>query len=267
MEFSLSLIIPSFIAGVITFLAPCTLPLVPGYISFISGLSIEGLKDHDRLSRARSKIMLNGLLYVIGFSAVFILLGSLVGLGGRTFVQYRPLLSRVGGVFVILFGLYIMNAFSLLRKVLPDTDFSVLDKLGQDYRFHVTEKLEPGKPSSSLIFGATFAFGWTPCVGPVLGSILFLASTSGTVGQGALLLGVFSLGLALPFLALAFTVGSALTYLKSFSRYLHLIEIFGGLFLILLGIFMITNSLAVWVSWMYKTFSFLNLEERLLDYL
>ena len=190
------LIIPAFIAGLFTFLAPCTFPLVPGYLGFISGTSAADLRDPNRLHAVRWKIFLNGLLYVVGFSAVFILLGSLFGLGGAALVRYRIWLSRIGGVFVIFFGLYMMN---LLR--LPFLKF-----LNTDTHIRATQWIRPGNPVSSFLFGATFAFGWTPCLGPILGSVLFLASTSGTVGQGAFLLAIFSLGLAVPFLIISFAV-------------------------------------------------------------
>jgi len=170
MEFSL--IIPAFIAGVLTFLAPCTLPLVPGYLGFISGVSAQDLQDLLKSKSVRRKIFLNGLLLVVGFSFIFILLGSLFGLGGSALVQYRIWLSRIGGIFVILFGLFMVG---VLR----------LPFLNVEKHMSGIKALKPGNPASSLIFGATFAFGWTPCVGPILGSILTLAAASATVGQGS----------------------------------------------------------------------------------
>jgi len=178
----LSLVIPSFIAGILTFLAPCTLPLVPGYLGFISGVSVDDLKDPEKSHGARRKIFMNGLLYVIGFSVVFIMLGSLVGLGGSALVQHRVLLGRIGGAFIIIFGLYMLNVLKL----------NFLNFLGGEHRIPIMNKLKPGTPLSSLIFGSTFALGWTPCVGPILGSVLVLAASSATVGQGTVLLAVFS---------------------------------------------------------------------------
>ena len=126
--------------------------------------------------------------------------------------------------------------------------------------------LKPGNPASSLIFGAAFAFGWTPCVGPILGSILTLAAASATVGQGAFLLSVFSLGLAVPFLIIAAGIGSASNYISKLSKYLNVISIVGGLFLIFLGILLFTNKLGVWIAYFYQWFDFINYEQ-LLDYL
>ncbi len=249
-----SLVIPAFIAGLLTFLAPCTLPLVPGYLGFISGVSLEDLKKGKEVKNARKKIFLNGLLYVIGFSTVFILLGTLFSAGGIAFAEYRIWLARIGGVVVILFGLYMMHILKL-----PFLNF-----LNSEKKFHTN--LKPGKPLSSLIFGMTFAFGWTPCVGPVLGSILLLSSSTGTVFQGVLLLAIFSLGLAVPFLAIALGIGHATQYVRKISKYLNVISVIGGIFLIFLGILLVTDSLVLWNSFFYGLFEFLNYD-ALLDYL
>lgn len=251
MEFSL--IIPAFLAGLLTFLAPCTLPLVPGYLGFISGVFLSDLKNPDKAKTARRKIFLNGVLYVIGFSLVFIILGSLFGLGGGALIKYRLYLSRIGGLFVIFFGLFMLGILKL-----PFLNFE--KHLGN------TKALKPGNPFSSLIFGATFAFGWTPCVGPILGSILTLAASSATIGRGAFLLAVFSFGLAAPFLLIAAGIGSASAYLAKLNKYLNLISIIGGVFLIFLGVLLLTNNLIVWTSYFYQIFGFINYNS-LLNYL
>ncbi|MBI2476024.1 MAG: sulfite exporter TauE/SafE family protein [Candidatus Taylorbacteria bacterium] len=251
MEFSL--IIPAFIAGILTFLAPCTLPLVPGYLGFISGVSANDLQDQTKAKIARRKIFLNGLLFVVGFSFIFILLGSLFGLGGSALTQYRIWFSRIGGIFVILFGLFMIGVLRL-------PFLNVEKNIGR------IKALKPGNPASSLIFGATFAFGWTPCVGPILGSILTLAAASATVGQGAFLLSVFSLGLAVPFLIIAAGIGSASNYISRLSKYLNAISVIGGVFLVFLGILLLTGNLAVWVAYFYRTFNFINYDS-LLNYL
>jgi len=254
---AVALIIPAFIAGVLTFLAPCTLPLVPGYLGFISGVSINNFSNQTQPGhRFRHKVLLNGALYVIGFSLVFIFLGSLFGLGGAALSKYRFWLSRIGGAFVVFFGSYLTG---ILR--LPLFNF-----LEQEHRLNLTRKLTPGQPLSSLIFGATFAFGWGPCVGPVLGSVLLLASSSATVVQGALLLGMFSLGLAVPFLILAFVVESASTYIQKMNHYLNTISIIGGVFLIFLGTLLLTNTFPVWLSFFYRHFKLFNYNQ-LLNYM
>ncbi len=252
----ISLIAPAFIAGLLTFLAPCTLPLVPGYLGFISGTSIDDARDPKKGKGVRKKIFYNGLLYVVGFSLVFMLLGSAFGAAGSLLGDYRLWLSRIGGVFVIFFGLYLMHVFKL----------PVLNFLNSEKKFNLANKLKPGKPSSSLLFGMTFAFGWTPCVGPILGTILLLASTSGTVLQGTVLLFVFSLGLAVPFLLMALGVGHAAQYVKKLTKYLNIISFIGGLFLLVLGVLLVTDRFVLWISFFYELFDFVSYE-ALLQYL
>lgn len=250
-----SLIIPVFIAGILTFLAPCTLPLVPGYISFIGGSFLASSVDLQKRKSAKAKVFLNGLLYVIGFSAVFILLGSIFGLGGAALIKYRFLLLRVGGIFVILFGLF------LLRPTLPFLNFLLAER-----RIPLLPRLVPGNPFSSFLFGVTFAFGWTPCIGPILGTVLTLAASSATVQTGAFLLMVFSLGLAIPFLATALALGWVSQRLAKVYRYLPFVSAAGGVFLILLGVMMFTDNFQAWIGFFYRLFNFIDYN-ALLDYL
>lgn len=254
MEFGL--IIPAFLAGLLTFLAPCTLPMVPGYLAFISGVSLNDLRDPEKSAEARKKVFYNGLLYVLGFSLVFITLGSLFGLGGSALAKYRAVFSQVGGAFVIIFGLYILNIFKL----------PFLDTLNVEKKVNLPGFIKPGNPRSSFIFGLAFALGWTPCVGPILGSILLLASTTTTILQGAFLLTVFSLGLAVPFIAIALGIGSASNFLNRISKYLSSVSFIGGVFLIFLGILLLTNNMGLWISYVYQLLEFTGYN-RLLEYL
>lgn len=260
----LSLIIPAFFAGLITFLAPCTLPLVPGYLGFISGVSGVDLQDQEKAKKAKGKIFLNGLFYVIGFSIVFIALGSLLGLGGQALGQYRIWLSRIGGVFVIIFGLYMLATSG--AKLFSWIGVLRLSFLSTKRTFNASKMVRPGNPASSFIFGTIFAFGWTPCVGPVLGAILTLAASSTTVASGAFLLAVFSLGLAVPFLLIALMIERASWGIAKIVKYLKLVSIIGGIFLIFLGILLVTNMFSLWLTYAYKLFNFLNYE-ALLKYL
>ncbi|MBI3305275.1 sulfite exporter TauE/SafE family protein [Candidatus Parcubacteria bacterium] len=247
------LLAPAFMAGLLTFLAPCTLPLVPGYLGFISGVSLDDLQTSEKAARLRLKIFLNGLLFVLGFSLVFIFFGTAAGLAGRGLLPYRIWLTRIAGVFVIIFGLFMLG---VLR----------IPFLARARRLRVPALFKRGKPMSSLVLGAAFGFGWTPCVGPILGSILFLASTAATAGQGALLLAIFSLGLAVPFLTIALGIGSASAYLAQVSRYLHVVSVVGGIFLVLLGILLVTGKTYVLIAYGYRLFNFIQYD-RLLNYL
>lgn len=252
MEF-LPLLIPAFIAGILTFIAPCTLPLVPAYLGFISGVSADELKDPTKKSKARAKIFFNGLFFVVGFSLVFIVFGTLAGFVGSSLLPYRVWLSRIGGVFVIIFGLFMMNVLKL-------------PFLAQEKRLKIPAVFDRGKPSTSLLIGLAFGFGWTPCVGPILGSILLLASTSTTALQGALLLTVFSAGLAIPFLLIALGIGSASERIEKFSKYIKVASFIGGIFLVLLGILLLTNNISLLISYGFRFLEFINYD-AILDYL
>lgn len=261
------LVIPAFFAGLLTFLAPCTLPLVPGYLGFISGVSLEDLKDPEKARGVRRKVFFNGVFYVIGFSVVFMALGSLVGLGGSLLGQYRDLLSKIGGVFVIIFGLFMMQMAAAYYKDrwpwLRYVKIPLLDKLQSERRISLGSSVKPGTPLSSVIFGSAFAVGWTPCVGPILGAILTLAATEATVSQGIVLLGVFSLGLAVPFLILAAGIGYFVQRMQVINKILPAVSAVGGVFLIFLGVLVFNNSLGLWVAFFFRITGFANYEQIL----
>ncbi|HTY39535.1 MAG TPA: cytochrome c biogenesis protein CcdA [Candidatus Paceibacterota bacterium] len=242
---SLGLIIPAFVAGLLTFLAPCTLPLVPGYLGFIGGVSQKDLNDPQRLERLRPKILLNGLFYTFGFSAVFVIFGSLFGLTGAALGEYRPWLTKLGGAFVVFFGLFMMDFFTL-------PGFRLL-QIERRLRFRGAS-LHPGNPLSSFVFGAAFAFGWTPCVGPILGSVLTLAASSATAAQGAFLLLVFSLGLAAPFLVLAYFISHTARWLAHVFPYIRFVSFVGGAFLVFLGVLLLTDQMGVWNAFFFRAF-------------
>jgi len=255
-----ALIISAFIAGLLTFFAPCTLPLVPGYLGFISGVSVKELADKNLFSSARRRILLNGLLYVVGFSTIFIFLGLLFGLGGIGLIKYRLVLARLGGIVIIIFGLY------LLLSELGKFSLNKWNFLNNDWHLKITKQLKPGRPISSFLFGAVFAFGWTPCIGPILGTVLLLASQSATLSMGAFLLTVFSLGHAIPFLLVAAGLGNGFYALRNKRLFFKIVSIVGGAFLIIIGLLLLTDGFAAWISYFYQLFSFINYES-LLDYL
>lgn len=248
---SLGLILSAFFAGLLMFLAPCTLPLVPGYLAFISGASIDEIKGNKK--EVRKKVILNGLLFVLGFTFIFILFGVLAGFVGTIIGPIRVWLTRIGGLIVIFFGLSMLGLFKL----------SIFEKT---LKIGGTEKLKRGKLVTSFALGASFAVGWTPCVGPILGGILLLASQSTTVLQGGLLLFVFSLGLSLPFMIVAFGASYALGVLKKVQKYMRWFEIVGGIFVVLLGILLLFDRFGLLISYGYQLFEFVNYE-ALLDYL
>lgn len=252
-ELSFGFVIASFFAGLLTFLAPCTLPLVPAYLGFISGVDQEALKNPATAQAARRKIFLNGFAFIVGFSLVFILFGVLAGFAGTALAPYRIWLARIGGILVVLFGLFMLGFFKL--------PFFQSDK-----RMPIPKWLSLGKPSSSLFIGGTFALGWTPCVGPILGSILLLAGTSGTALQGGLMLAVFSLGLAVPFLVVAFAFSWATVYVEKISAYLKGVSIVGGVFLIILGLLLATDNFGLTIQYGYELLDFINYD-KLLEYL
>lgn len=247
-----ALIFPAFLAGVLTFLAPCTLPLLPGFLAFISGTQRSADDNQSR----RGPMVRNAIFYTLGFSVVFIALGSLFGLGGSALVQYRDILARIGGGLIILFGLFLLFG----------SNIRWLGFLQQERKFHIHHSVIPGKPLSSFLLGATFAFGWTPCIGPILGSVLLVAGTTGTVVQGMALLAVFSLGLAIPFILIAAAADSATLYIRSIQQYMSVIARIGGVFLIFMGILFLFDQLELWTSLLFRALDFINYES-LIDYL
>jgi cytochrome c-type biogenesis protein len=247
------LVIPAFIAGLLTFLAPCTLPLIPGYLAFISGVPGDQLGQTQTSSLLRRKIVLNGLSFIVGFSLVFIVFGTLAGLVGIAFAPYRLWLSRIGGILIILFGLFTLNILKI--------PFLSVEK-----HLKLQLPIERGKPFSSLILGSAFGFGWTPCVGPILGSILVLVSTTTTIWQGTFLLFIFSLGLAVPFLVIAYTIGSADRFIRKYAKTFQWLSYGSGFLLIFLGIILLTNNMARLIATGYRLLEFINYNQ-LLNYL
>lgn len=224
------LIIPSFIGGLFTFVAPCTFPLVPAFLGIISGVPSSELQEPEKLKKVRWKIFGNALFYVIGFSLVFILFGIFVALLGKIYFL-RLWISRIGGILVILFGFFIMGA--LKWKF-----------LAKEKQFQAPRLLASPNKLNSFFVGALFSLGWSPCVGPLLGSILLVASTTGTVFQGAALLTVFSAGLAAPFLITSLFVGKAFGAFgsKKFNRAINVINKIAGVFLIFLGVLLASDK-------------------------
>lgn len=208
----------AFVAGLISFLSPCVLPLVPGYVSLISGVGVEELKSQE--GHLFRKVMLNSAAFIIGFSIVFITLGAISTEVGAFLAQYKSLLARVAGVVILIFGLHLTGIFQI-KALLSDT------------RLHSLK----GGPSvwGAFVIGFAFAFGWTPCVGPILGAVLTLAAVQDTVWKGIFLLAVYSAGLAVPFLLTSLGIERFLKFYNRFKFHMHAVEVASGVLLIFLG--------------------------------
>jgi cytochrome c-type biogenesis protein len=213
-------------AGILSFLSPCVLPIFPSYLSFVTGLSLGELSGSVAKARARRAIILNSLCFILGFTVVFMSLGASFSLLGRLLFDYQQILRKVGGVLIILFGLYIAG---LLK----------LPFLMRNVRVDLTDR--PAGYIGAFIVGVTFAAGWTPCVGPILGSILLYASTAKTAYTGILMLGAYSLGLAIPFFLSALALNRFLDFFDRFKRVMPVVSMAGGIFLVFVGTLLLTN--------------------------
>lgn len=222
----------AFSAGLLSFLSPCILPLIPAYLSFISGVSVKEMRGQAEAVPPVARVLLNAVVFVLGFSAVFVGLGASATLVGKSLLADLGVLKKVGGGLVILFGLH---ALGVLR----------IRFLEQEKRYHQTSKTL-GLLGSFLV-GVAFALGWTPCIGPILATILFLASTKETVGQGIWLLSVYSAGLGIPFLLAAMGLERFLQVAGLFKRHFRAVEIVSGLLLILVGVLILTDDLT-WIA-------------------
>ncbi len=218
----------AFSAGFLSFFSPCILPLFPSYLTFITGISFDDLKDTDDKSSRRSVIkatILHSLFFIIGFTAVFVTLGTLADFIGGTLLEFKETLRRVGGIIIVLFGIFI-------------TGIIKIPFLDMEKKIHLRDK--PAGYLGSSIVGITFAAGWTPCMGPIIASILGLAviGSSDSPIYGTLLLLVFSLGLAVPFLLSSLAFNWFLTAFQRFKRFIPAINVICGIILIALGLFL-----------------------------
>jgi cytochrome c-type biogenesis protein len=215
----------AFWAGIVSFISPCVLPLIPSYLTFITGVSFEDLKTADRAAVRRATVV-HSLFFIAGFSVVFVAMGALFGLLGGTFIQYREVVRRVGAVLIILFGVYVTG---LVR----------LPFLDMEKKIHLRDK--PAGYAGSILVGITFAAGWSPCLGPIVGSILGLAAvgSSASAGYGILLLLTYSVGLGVPFLVSSVAFNSFLSIFNRFKRFIPAVNIVSGVILIAIGVFLL----------------------------
>jgi cytochrome c-type biogenesis protein len=236
-------IITAFAFGFLSFISPCVLPIVPGYISFISGVSLNEIETTGDKSKARRKIILNTLFFILGFSLVFIFLGATATALGKFLIDNLPLFSQIAGVIIIIFGLHMAGVFKIKY-------------LQYEKRIHTQTK--PLGFLGSFVVGLAFAFGWTPCIGPILGAILGIAAQKETVWQGIILLTSYSAGLGIPFLITGISISAFYNFFNKIKRHFKKIEIIGGIMLIIVGILMITGSLTLIATYLTKWFPFLS---------
>jgi cytochrome c-type biogenesis protein len=218
----------AFGAGLLSFFSPCVLPLVPAYIANLAGASAV-----DADTRDVWHTLLHSIAFVLGFSILFILMGASAGLIGSVITAYADLLRIISGIIVIIFGIFLIAAMKI-------------PWLNYEKRMHVQGARNPGY-LRSLLIGAAFAVGWTPCIGPILGSILFIASYTQETAKGALLLAVYSLGMGIPFLVIGLAWSYVVPFWKGITRHLGLISVVSGILLIIVGILMLTGQL-MWLS-------------------
>lgn len=229
----------AFGAGLVSFLSPCVLPLVPGYISIISGSSLDQLKAQERDSSLFRTVLMNSIMFIIGFSVTFILLGATATWVGQLLLSRMRLLGQLAGLLLIVFGIHL-------------TGLVKINFLYRDKRFHNVEK--PRGLLGAFVLGLAFAFGWTPCIGPILASIMAIASTRETVGQGMFLLAVYSAGLGIPFLLTSVALNKFLAFYGRFKKHFRAVEVASGALVIVVGVLILTGSLTRLATW----FSFLN---------
>jgi cytochrome c-type biogenesis protein len=221
----------AFTAGLLSFLSPCVLPLIPSYVSFITGLSIDDVQRSRRVTLAHS------LLFIAGFTIVVLALGATATVLGRMLLRHRDWVGRIGGVLVILLGFYLLGAFNI-------------GALARERRIHLADK--PLGYLGTLIVGMAFAAGWTPCIGPILGGVLTYTASSADLNRGLVLLFAYSLGLAVPFLLASLMIDRFMDLFQRYRRGLVWMSRASGVLLIAVGILMITGSMTVLSSWLQQ---------------
>ena len=224
-------LLAAFAAGFLSFVSPCVLPLIPGYISFVSGASMDEMRGGSGAAvTSRAQIFFTSLAFVIGFSIVFIALGASATAVGKFMFARLPLLSKIAGVILIVFGLHTMGVFRLAF-------------LDAEKRVHTQRK--PAGPLGAMLVGVAFAFGWTPCIGPILGGILAIAGSKNSVSEGVTLLAVYSLGLGIPFLITSLAINQFFAATKRIRKYYHAIEVTSGALIVAIGVLILTGQLTI----------------------
>ena len=231
----------AFTAGILSFVSPCVLPLIPSYLTYITGLSFKQLDEEHPTAKVRMTVLLHSICFIIGFSVVFVLLGAIAGIASSKFQSHLreglEWVEKIGGLLIFLFGVHMTGLFH----------FGVL--LGEK-RVQLHEK--PSGYFGTFVVGLAFAAGWTPCIGPILASILMIAATSGHVGEGVGLLSVYSLGLGVPFLISGLLFHQFLVAFNKFRKYIRIVEIGTGVMLMAVGIMLMFNLMGHLTMYLYQ---------------
>lgn len=222
-------LLTAFLAGIISFISPCVLPIVPGYLSFISGANLSELRNGKAARAVATRVAITSLFFVLGFSTVFVSLGAAATLVGYYLQQYKRVLGMIGGVVIVVLGLHTAGLLPIKWLL---------------YEKRAEVRTRPLGLLGAYVVGLAFAFGWTPCIGPILGAILLYASQQETVGQGVLLLGAYSLGLGVPFLLAGLAINRFLAASSSLRKHMRAIEYVSGALLIGVGVLLLTDQLA-----------------------
>lgn len=224
----------TFLAGLISFLSPCVLPLVPGYVSIVSGVSLEQLRSESRDETFIRTVMLNSVMFIIGFSITFVLMGAAATTLGQILATKKNLFGELAGLVLIVFGIHLTGLYRI-------------NLLYRDKRFNQLQK--PRGLLGALVLGLAFAFGWSPCIGPILGAVLTIASTKETVGQGIFLLLIYSIGLGIPFFLTSLGLNKFLSFYSRFKQHFHTVELVSGVLVIAVGVLMVANKMTQLNAW------------------
>lgn len=229
----------AFVAGILSFISPCVLPIVPGYLSFISGVNVAELKEGEKPAGLARRVGLTSLAFVLGFSSVFVALGAAATLVGYTLQRYKRELGMVGGVVIIMLGLHTAGILPIKWLL---------------YEKRAEVKSRPLGLLGAYVVGVAFAFGWTPCIGPILGAILLFASQQDTVGQGVLLLAAYSAGLGIPFVLSGLAINGFFSAFGRLRRHMRAVEYVAGALLVGVGLLLLTNRLTLLANYFSRLF-------------
>ncbi len=226
----------AFLGGLLSFASPCVLPLVPSYISFVTGISFEELSDNNSEKEIKKTIFVNSMMFIFGFSVVFVSLGASASFLGQLIITYQDIIRKIGGVIIILLGVHIIGIIN----------FNILQR---DKRLHFFREKPTGLLGSFLV-GIGFAAGWTPCIGPILATILIIAASSNTIWFGVLLLVAYSMGLAVPFILTSLGINTFIKHFNRFKRHMRVVSMVTGGFLIIMGLLIYSNYFAIFTGYL-----------------